>query len=81
MMNMLEKYNEDREVASRKIDARYQVATNYFDAQGAWAREAFQILKGAGYNPNAINKALAELFDNGKGEINRFHEIVREVGE
>ena len=81
MMNMLEKYNEDREVASRKIVACYQVATNYYDAQGAWGSEAFQILKGAGYNPDAINKALAELYDNGKGALNRFSEIVREVGE
>ena len=81
MMNMLEKHNEDREVASRKIEACYQVATNYYDAQGAWGSEAFQILKGAGYNPDAINKALAELFDNGRGALNRFSEIVREVGE
>ena len=70
-----------QEITMEQIEASALVAQNYFDSRGAWAREAFQILIGAGYNQDAINKAIKEMDENIPRELNRFSEIYHEGKE
>ena len=64
-----------------KTEASALVAQNLFNAQGAWNRATFHILIDAGYNRDAVNKALQEINDNITRTINSFSKIVRKVEE